>query len=305
MAEPLRDLNLLSSLLSVERLGVFTDFDGTISPIAPRPEAAGASPAAKAALKALAERLPVVVAISGRALFDLRAKLDLPELLYIGSHGLTWWYQGADEVPDEVRPYIEYAARVAAELETLHAYPGIRFEEKGIGLALHYRQSPDPQAARAAILDAVAGAPTAQHFEVREGILVAELFPRVAVNKGTALRQVVERFALDGVIYFGDDLTDVDAMYAAKAMRELRSIPTVSVAVRHAEAPPLVAEAADYVVEGVPGVEAALTWLSERVPAPPPPLQAAPAPDPGIGELQSSTPQPAAIRPELGEGAGG
>ena len=80
----------LRPLLEVGRLGVLTDFDGTISPLAPRPEAAAVSTAARAALATLAQRLPVVAAISGRALFDLRAKLDLPDLLYIGSHGLTW-----------------------------------------------------------------------------------------------------------------------------------------------------------------------------------------------------------------------
>ena len=131
-----------------------------------------------------------------------------------------------------------------------------------MGLALHYRQAPVPSAARTAILDAIASSAAAQRFEVREGILVAELYPRINVNKGTALRRVVERFALDGLIFFGDDLTDVDAMHAAALVRAGGAGQTITVAVRHPEASPIVAQAADFLVEGVAGVERALAWLA-------------------------------------------
>ena len=283
VGEPLTTPELLAPLLDGERLGLITDFDGTISAIALRPEGAVASPVAREALATLAKHLTVVGAMSGRALFDLRAKLDLPALLYIGSHGLTWWYQGLDETPEEALPYVDLARRAGEELAPLRQAPGIRFEEKGVGLALHYRQAPDPDAARAAILSSVAASPTAQHFEVREGILVAELYPRIKVNKGTALRRVAERFALDAVIFLGDDLTDVDAMFAARAMRGEGGLRAATVAVRHPEAPPLVAEAADWVVEGIAGSERVLTWLAAEA--------AARWPEPGAGGGVMSPPR--------------
>jgi trehalose-phosphatase len=265
MSNPLTSPSLLTPILAAGRLGVLCDCDGTISAIAVRPEAAVVSPAARAALAALAARLPVVAAISGRALFDLRALIDLPELLYIGSHGLTWWYQGVDDVPEDVLPYVAYAEEAALELAPLHDLPGIRFEEKGVGLALHYRLAPDGDAARAAILAAINASPAAQRFELRQGIQVVELYPRVPVNKGTALHRVVERFNLDGVIYFGDDLTDVDAIQAAGALRDEGRIRAATVAVRHAEAPAAVAEAADYTVDGVAGTEQVLEWLAAEI----------------------------------------
>ncbi len=262
---PLTSPTLLSPVLAAERLGVFCDCDGTISAIAVRPEAAVVSPAARAALATLAAYLPVVVAISGRALFDLRALIDLPDLLYIGSHGLTWWYQGVDEVPDEVLPYVAYAEQAALELAQLHDLPGIRFEEKGVGLALHYRLAPDADTARATIVAAVGASPAAQRFELRQGIQVLELYPQVPVHKGTALRRVVDRFNLDGVIYFGDDLTDIDAIKAAAALRDEGRIRAATIAVRHAEAPAAVAEAADYTVDGVAGTEEVLEWLAAEI----------------------------------------
>lgn len=261
MSEPLQPDRHLVPLLAASRLGVVTDCDGTISPLAIRPEAAVVSPVARAALATLAERLPLVAAMSGRALFDLRALVDLPQLLYIGSHGLTWWYRGVDEMPDDVLPYVEYARLALAELAALRAEPGVRFEAKGVGLALHYRQAANPDAARAHILEAISGSPAAQRFEVRQGILVVELFPRLVINKGTALRRLVQRFNLDAILFFGDDLTDVDAMYATTALKAEHTMQAISVAARHAEAPLLAAEVADYTVDGVAGVEAALEWL--------------------------------------------
>jgi trehalose 6-phosphate phosphatase len=265
MTTALQSPTLLSPLLAAERLGLFCDCDGTISAIAVRPEAAVVSPAARQALATLAERLPVVVAISGRALFDLRALIDLPELLYIGSHGLAWWYRGVDEVADDVLPYVAYAEQAAAELATLRDIPGIRFEEKGAGLALHYRLAPDPDTARATIVAAIYASPAAQRFELRPGIQVLELYPHVSVNKGTALLRVVERFNLDGVIYFGDDLTDLDAIRTAVSLRDAGRIRAATIAVRHAEAPPAVADAADYIVDGVAGTEQVLEWLAAEV----------------------------------------
>lgn len=265
MPQLLQPSDHLAPLLTADRLGLFCDCDGTISAIAVRPEAAVVSPTARTALATLARSLPVVVVISGRSLFDLRALVDLPDLLYIGSHGLAWWYQDEDDVPPAVLPYVDYAERAAAELAPLRHVEGVRFEEKGVGLALHYRQAPDRAAARSAILAAVAASPAAQKFELRQGILVLELYPRVPVNKGTALRAVVDRFSLDGLIYFGDDLTDLDAIEAAKALRRERGLRVATVAVRHAEAPPAVAEAADYTVDGVAGTEQALEWLAQAV----------------------------------------
>jgi trehalose 6-phosphate phosphatase len=266
MAEPLRSPEALAPLLEAARLGVLTDFDGTIAAIAMRPEGAVVSPVAREALASLAQRLPMVGAMSGRALFDLRAKLDLPELLYIGSHGLTWWYRGMDEIPEEVHAYVDLARRAELELGPLLEHPGLRFEDKGVGLAIHYRLAPDEQAARQAILAAIQGSPAAQGFELREGIRVIELYPRIHVNKGTALRRVVERFELSGLLFLGDDLTDVDAMFAAAQIRG-DDCRIATIAVRHAESPAIAAEAADWLVEGVAGAEQVLEWLAREVEA--------------------------------------
>jgi trehalose 6-phosphate phosphatase len=255
---------MLSPLLQADRFGILTDFDGTIAPIALRPEDALVTAPCRSALAALVERLPLVGVISGRALFDLRAKLDLPTLLFIGSHGLVWWYEGVDELPDDALPYVALAEQAMSELAPMRAIPWLQVEEKGVGVAFHYRLAADHMAARAVILTAIADAPVARHFEVREGIYVVELYPRLHVDKGTAVRDVVRRFSLDGLLYLGDDLTDLDAIYAVAELRTELRTKVVSIAVQHPEAPSVVGEAADWTVDGVAGVEAVLEWLVEQ-----------------------------------------
>ena len=57
--------NEVAQRLSGKRLAVFLDYDGTLTPIRSRPEEAVISDNMRAAVRSLAERVPVVV-VSGR-----------------------------------------------------------------------------------------------------------------------------------------------------------------------------------------------------------------------------------------------
>ena len=68
--------------------GLFVDFDGTISRLAPTPELeAIASPRVVRSLERLSGKLAVVCVLSGRRAQDIRDKVGLRELLYVGNHG--------------------------------------------------------------------------------------------------------------------------------------------------------------------------------------------------------------------------
>lgn len=64
----------------------FLDYDGTLAPIAPRPEEAFPHPEAPRVLEALRARFPVYV-ITGRRIRDLEALLPLPGLPVVGGTG--------------------------------------------------------------------------------------------------------------------------------------------------------------------------------------------------------------------------
>src|ERR671910_179818 len=138
---------------------VITDIDGTISDIAPTPAEAMVDPGAKAALALLAERLAAVAVVSGRAPQDGAAMVGLPELIYVGNHGLEriargtpWTHPVAAAAQPAIAAAlaeIESAARAAADV------PWLLVENKGVTGTIHYRLAPD-QTAAAALLEPLA-----------------------------------------------------------------------------------------------------------------------------------------------------
>ena len=103
--------------------------------------------------------------------------------------------------------------------------PGTLFEDKGLTVALHYRQVPQhaPRIRREArrIADELGG-----DFQVLEGRKVVELRPGGA-TKADAVRDFLREapFAGRRPVYIGDDITD------AEALREAERLGGVSVAV--------------------------------------------------------------------------
>ncbi len=72
-------------LRAAKQLLLFSDFDGTLSPIVEKPELANLPEKAKKLLQKLAHRHNVTVGIiSGRALSDLKERVGLEGVTYAG-----------------------------------------------------------------------------------------------------------------------------------------------------------------------------------------------------------------------------
>jgi trehalose 6-phosphate phosphatase len=95
--------------------------------------------------------------------------------------------------------------------------------------------------------------------------MVIELRPAVEINKGVALRHIIERERLNGMVFLGDDVTDVDGFRALTSLRNDRGFVGASIAVSDPEAKPEVIEAADASVSGVPTCIDLLTTLADRL----------------------------------------
>jgi trehalose 6-phosphate phosphatase len=81
------------------------------------------------------------------------------------------------------------------------------------------------------------------------------------MDKGAALQRLAAERAARSVLFCGDDLGDLAAFGAVRALRA-RGIPGCTVASLSAESP-RVAEAADVVVDGPPGVVRFLSGLAQ------------------------------------------
>ena len=115
-------------------------------------------------------------------------------------------------------------------------------EDKGLTVALHWREAADEQAARAE-LEGIAERAEATGLEARWGRKVLELRPPVQADKGTAVRALLEERGLRRALYAGDDTTDLDAFRGLDGLEV-----AVRVAVASAEAPSGLREAADLIV---------------------------------------------------------
>ena len=182
------------------------DLDGTLAPIAPRPDAAVVPDDVQQLLAVLAARTPVAI-ITGRAQRDARRMLWFTPRYIIGNHG-------AEGVPGDESAAPGYAAlcrQWCAAVESsgiLERIPGTLLEEKSYSLALHYRLARDPEEARTALLDVVAT--LAPPPRIVAGKRVLNLVPKAARHKGDALRALLGHAGVARALYIGDDVTDED-----------------------------------------------------------------------------------------------
>jgi trehalose 6-phosphate phosphatase len=253
MADPLTSISPVVPLLNRRPLGLFSDIDGTLAPIVPRPEDAKVTPRCRRLLKSLIKEGVKVGLITGRPLAKAREMADVPGVAIAANHGLEVWVKGRNRTPDTVEAYASAARKILEETSAL-AFDGLVMEHKGPVLAFHYRQANDEVSARRMILEALHSAETARIFSVHEGRKVVELRPPLAVNKGTALVEVASELGCGSLICLGDDNTDVDMFDAARTL-DAKGTPSLAVAVTSDETSPLLLESADYNVNGVSGVE--------------------------------------------------
>jgi trehalose-6-phosphatase len=192
--------------------GLFLDIDGVLAPIVPRPEDARVPDETRAELRRLAGRYRLVACVTGRPSSVAREIVGVPELTYVGEHGLE-----LDPRAREWGPRIHAFAAEAAWPE----------ERKPFSVAFHYRTAPDQDQARAT-LETIAAAALAEGFRTRWGRLVLEVLPPVDASKGTAVRSLLTETGLRRALYAGDDTTDLDGFAALDGLDVAVRVAVVS-----------------------------------------------------------------------------
>lgn len=191
---------ILAQLAQEQTLCAF-DFDGTLAPIVENPDQAILSDRTRRLLGRLAALYPTII-LSGRARADLLGRLGgLPLERVFGSHGAE------REGPKPKRKPHVRRWKAALELE-LGPVPGLWVEDKGLSLAVHYRQSPRRSEVLRQILRATQMLERARVFG---GKYVVNIVVDGDPHKGTALVAERDRLRCDSVLYVGDDQNDEDA----------------------------------------------------------------------------------------------
>ena len=201
-----------SRLSEAPRLLVMLDFDGTLSPIVKHPDLAALPPETRTRLVELRAAPGVSLAIiSGRSVADLRQRVAVENITYVGNHGRELRKPGASEPATDLqiqKRMEEVAGHLTKELSGV---PGVYIENKGFTVALHYRQVPESLRPQVQTRAREIARRMADVIEVSEGKCVYDLFPSDGANKGkAALALLEEHGGLPKVlpIYCGDDTTD-------------------------------------------------------------------------------------------------
>jgi trehalose 6-phosphate phosphatase len=193
------------------------DFDGTLVDLAPTPDAVVVAPGLRDTLRRLRDRLGGALAIiTGRPVETVDALLGDAPYAVAGEHGGAVRHAPGEAL---IRPSLPSPAPewLQAAEQLVAAHPGTLLERKARGFALHFRAVP---AAGPALHDALtallSGSGT---FELLPAHMLWEVRPR-GVDKGKAVRLLLARppFAGRKPVFIGDDVTDEDAIRAARAL---------------------------------------------------------------------------------------
>ena len=235
-----------------ERSALLLDVDGTLAPVVEHPAASGVPDATLALLAALAERYALVGCVSGRAAADAAHLVPVPGVRIAGSHGLELIVDGEVVLAGGVEEWLDDVRTVATAIAPIAAEAGGWVEEKGPTFTVHFRESPDPVAARALLERRAAPLIAAAGLGSRWGRMSLEARPPLPLDKGSAVEELLrERVDIRWSLFAGDDTTDLDGFAAVD----------VRVAVGSDEAPPELLAAADVVVDGPAGLAELLATL--------------------------------------------
>lgn len=223
-------MDLLAPLREApEETALFFDVDGTLAPIAPRPELARVPTETRVELARLAGSYLLVACISGRPGEEAAALVGLDGIRYVGNHGLE---------------LDERAGELAAQIAAFRDSVAFRVEDKGLSLSYHYRGAEDDDAARVE-LEQVAARAREAGLDPRWGRKVLEVRPSVAADKGTAVRTLLASASVRRGLYAGDDTTDLDAF---QGLATAGLDHAVRIAVESDEGPQELAASADLTV---------------------------------------------------------
>ncbi|MGW1340232.1 trehalose-phosphatase [Kribbella sp. NPDC002412] len=250
---------------------ISTDFDGVLSPLVEDPAMSRPVEGSLDALARLARSVNQVAIVTGRPalvaieLTGVTGHPGLGRLVVLGHYGLERWDAAtgrvtSDPVPSGVAEARDRLPGLLQELGLADAF----VEDKESSLAVHTRRMADPTGAFDRLRAPLTELAESTELRLEPGNLVLELRPP-GIDKGVALRRLLEDTGAQSILYAGDDLGDLAAYRAIEEQRKA-GLRAVLLATRSSNATELI-DAADIVVDDPTGVVTVLTALSDAIAA--------------------------------------
>ena len=213
--------DFLKSCRTAAHILLLSDYDGTLTPIAPRPREALLSAGVRKKLITLAQKPAFSVGvISGRAIAELKSMVAIAGIYYAGNHGLEIEGPGLSYVNPTAASGRDIIKELAAQLEVeLANIEGIIIQDKGLSISVHYRLV--AKGKEGPVEDIVQRLTAALRDKgkivLSSGKKVWEIRPPVDWDKGKAAEFIGTKIKANLklprllTIYLGDDITDEDA----------------------------------------------------------------------------------------------
>lgn len=196
-------LETLRSFVDRKTLFAF-DLDGTLAPLVADPSRVSVPESVRDRVAALC-RLARVVVLTGRSVQDAGGRLGFDPWAVIGNHGAEGLPHRGGIDAGLVFLCKEWETQLRSILPDSER-GGIRIENKGTSLSLHYRAAEDSALARKQILVAL------RHLRPQPrripGKYVDNIIPEGAPDKGDALRELMLDASCPKALFIGDDETD-------------------------------------------------------------------------------------------------
>ena len=247
----------IQMVLAQRPVGMALDIDGTLSPIAPTPDEARIYPGVLSLLERAKKHAHIAI-LTGRSIDDGAGMLNIDGLTYIGTHGMEWseglpWIHPVEIIPEALNYYEPGKYLLDLVEQHLSELPGVIVQRKRIGGSIHYRLAPDHTETRQKLLSLLKQPARQVNMSLSEGKLIIEIRVPLPIHKGLALRQFVQRYGLNAIVFAGDDRTDLDAVKEITTMRK-EGLAAISIVVQHHDTLPELLAQADIVVQEVPGM---------------------------------------------------
>ena len=187
---------------------LFIDIDGTLIDLAATPESIVIPPELPRQLMKLSQKVDGAMAlVTGRSIAAVDAMFEPYHFTVAGLHGAEIRRENAEILRQGLKA--EALDRTRTLLETFASrWPGMVIEDKGLGVAVHYRQVPEAAAAAAHAVDRLVK-DLGYGWKRQDGKMVIEIGPS-GTNKGMAVAHFMETAPYAGrkLLVMGDDLTD-------------------------------------------------------------------------------------------------
>ena len=209
--------NIERRLFSAKRILLLLDFDGTLTPIVDRPGEVELPSEMEGILKFLTRKRGFEVAIiSGRSLYDLKQKIKIRNIIYVGNHGLEIEKRGKKFIHPQASKSIPTMKELKKILKArLGSIRGTIIEDKRVGLAVHYRgvKNSDVPELKRTVREIFRPFMEKRKIKVGHGKKMVEARPPIMWDKGKTASLLINSFRQEKPlpIYLGDDKTDEDA----------------------------------------------------------------------------------------------